>query len=78
MRQERMGGGLVRGEGKGRESACFGVLCLCPWSVGRGSEEAGWLSCALWGGDSGWVLGHPSLTCCISEGEGSGVVGVSE
>lgn len=52
-----MGGGLVRGRAKERECVFWGA-CLCPWSVGRGSEEAGWLSCALWGGDSGWVLGH--------------------
>lgn len=58
--------------------------CALSLSVGHGERVggAGWLSCALWegggGGDSGWVRGHPSLTCCVSEGEGSGVVGVSE
>lgn len=58
---------------------------VCSVSV-RGAWGEGWRSGVAQlralggggGGDSGWVRGHPSLTCCVSEGEGSGVVGVSE
>ena len=62
---------------RGRECVFWGALSL---SVERGERVGGSGVAQLraLGGDSGWVLGHPSLTCCISEGEGSGVVGVSE
>ena len=70
-------GGRAKGE---RVCVFWGALSL---SVGHGERVGGsglaQLRALGWGGgDSVWVQGQPALTCGFSEGEGSGVVGVSE
>ena len=70
--------GWCGGRAKGERVRVLGCFVSVRGAWGEGRRKPGGSAARSGGGDSGWVLGHPSLTCCISEGEGSGVVGVSE
>lgn len=61
------------GRGHAGEGECVcvgrGELWVCQWGVGQrvgGGKAAGLRANE---GDRGRVLGHPCLSCCVSEGE---------